>query len=216
MTKTNGEAIVLTLNSGSSSLKFGLYHADTSRTEMLLTGEADSIGEDAGQIRARDARGKALTTSTVAIRDQRDAIVQIERLRADSKLSSPTAVGHRIVHGGPKLRRHCIIDDEVLQQLDAAVPFAPLHLPPALAIIRSARELFPNLPHMACFDTTLPRRFAGCRARSIASKRTARGWNPALWLSRPFLRVDPASAWQRCAGSCRDRTSGQRRQRDRG
>ncbi|HET6607117.1 MAG TPA: acetate/propionate family kinase [Rhodopila sp.] len=154
MTETGGEAIVLTLNSGSSSLKFGLYRAGMSRTETLLTGEADSIGEDAGQIRARDARGKALTTSTVAIRDQLDAIVQIERLRADSKLPSPTAVGHRIVHGGPKLRRHCIVDDEVMQRLDAAVPFAPLHLPPALAIIRSAREIFPTLPHMACFDTT--------------------------------------------------------------
>jgi acetate kinase len=58
------------------------------------------------------------------------------------------------VHGGPELRRHCIIDDKVLRQLDAAIPFAPLHLPPALAIIRAAREHFPNVPHMACFDTT--------------------------------------------------------------
>ncbi len=52
------------------------------------------------------------------------------------------AIGHRVVHGGPKLRRHCLIDDEVLVQLDAAAVFAPLHTPSALAAIRYARTAF--------------------------------------------------------------------------
>ncbi|HEY0106132.1 MAG TPA: acetate/propionate family kinase [Rhizomicrobium sp.] len=151
---TGGETIVLTLNSGSSSLKFGLYRAGASRTEMLLTGEAESIGGQSGRFHASDAHGNALATGKTSVRDQRDAIAQIERLLAGAKLPSPAVIGHRIVHGGPKLRRHCIIDDEVLRQLEAATAFAPLHLPSALAIIRSARENFPGLPQMACFDTT--------------------------------------------------------------
>jgi acetate kinase len=155
MTESHDKTVILTLNSGSSSLKFGLYRAGASRTETLLTGEADSIGEDAGQFRARDTRDKALATGKMMpIRDQDDAIVQIEQLLADSNLPPPAVIGHRIVHGGPKLRHHCVIDDEVLRQLEAAIPFAPLHLPVALEVMRSAREHFPNLPQIACFDTT--------------------------------------------------------------
>ena len=58
-----------------------------------------------------------------------------------------------MVHGGPNLRRHCLIDDSVLRQLEAATAFAPLHNPPALSVIRFAQEHFPELPQVACFDT---------------------------------------------------------------
>lgn len=154
MTKTRGEAIVLTFNSGSSSLKFGLYRADASQVETLMIGEADSIGEGAWQMRAKDTYGNGLKFNGTAIWSARDAVSQIERLLVDSKLPSPTMIGHRIVHGGPKLRHHCIIDDEKLKQLEAAIPFAPLHLPSALTIVRSVRAHFPALPQVACFDTT--------------------------------------------------------------
>ena len=66
----------------------------------------------------------------------------------------PAAIGHRIVHGGPKLRQHCLIDETVLAQLEAATAFAPLHIPSALSVIRFAQEHFPGLPQIACFDTT--------------------------------------------------------------
>lgn len=153
MTELDGEATILTLNSGSSSLKFGLYRA-ASRTEMLLTGEVGSTGEEAGGFHARDALGNVLATAKPSIHAQGDAIRKIAQLLAGSKLPPPLAIGHRIVHGGPKLRRHCLINDAVQQQLEAAIPFAPLHMPPALAIIRSAREYFPVVPQVACFDTT--------------------------------------------------------------
>ena len=64
------------------------------------------------------------------------------------------AVGHRVVHGGPKLLRHCLIDGGVLTQLQGAIPFAPLHIPSALAVIRFAQANFPNRPQVACFDTS--------------------------------------------------------------
>jgi acetate kinase len=120
---------VLALNSGSSSLKFGLYRVGPSRTEMLLS-------------------------DTVSVSDQQEAIGRMERRLADANMPAPAAIGHRIVHGGPKLRQHCLIDDSVLRQLEAATPFAPLHTPSALSIIRFAREHFPGLPQVACLDTT--------------------------------------------------------------
>jgi acetate kinase len=58
------------------------------------------------------------------------------------------------VHGGPRLRQHCLIDDGVMNLLDAASVFAPLHTPAALSVIGFAREHFPGLPQIACFDTT--------------------------------------------------------------
>ena len=133
MTGVGGGLNVLALNAGSSSLKFGLYRVGSSRAEMLLSGEDESIGG-----------GEA---------GNREAIARIAGRIADSKLPAPDAVGHRIVHGGPKLRSHCLVDGSVLRQLEGAAAFAPLHTPMALAIIRFAREHFPRLPQVACFDT---------------------------------------------------------------
>jgi acetate kinase len=144
---------VLALNSGSSSLKFGLYRVDSSRAETLLVGEAESIGEEKGKFTAQDSRAKSPLSKTVAIPSQREAIIRIGRLLADAKLPAPDAIGHRIVHGGPKLRRHCLIDGPVLRELEAATAFAPLHMPSALAVIRFAQEHFADLPQAACFDT---------------------------------------------------------------
>jgi acetate kinase len=154
MTDTEPALTVLALNSGSSSLKFGLYRAGPSRTEMLLSGEAESIGSKTAKFHAQISRENTLLSETVAISSQRDAIIRIGRVLADSKLPTPAAIGHRIVHGGPKLRQHCLIDDSVLRQLEAATAFAPLHTPSALSVIRFAQEHFPGLPQVACFDTT--------------------------------------------------------------
>jgi acetate kinase len=144
---------ILALNSGSSSLKFGLYRVGPSRAETLLAGEAESIGEKEGKLHARDARGETLVSETAAIPDQREAVTRIGKLLAKADMPAPAAIGHRVVHGGPRLRQHCLIDAAVLRQLEAATAFAPLHTPPALAVIRFAQEHFPGLPQAACFDT---------------------------------------------------------------
>lgn len=121
--------IVLALNSGSSSLKFGLYRVEADAAEPLLTGPLDAIDD------------------------------LVKRLAAGNG-PAPQAIGHRIVHGGPVLRCHVVIDDAVLRRIEAATPFAPLHTPLALAVIAHSREGFPGLPQVACFDTafhtTLP------------------------------------------------------------
>jgi acetate kinase len=145
---------ILALNSGSSSLKFGLYRVRLSQTDVLLSGEAQSIGDKKGTFYAVGPRQNALFSETVFFASQREAIIGIEKLLIDFKMPVPAAVGHRIVHGGPKLRADCLIDDGVLPHLEAATAFAPLHIPPALAVIRSAQARFPKLPQVACFDTT--------------------------------------------------------------
>jgi acetate kinase len=153
MTDPEPELPILALNSGSSSLKFGLYRVGSARIEVLLSGEAESLGDKEGKFVARDSRNVVLLSETTPFPSQREAIIRIARLLADSKMPAPAAVGHRIVHGGPKLRHHCLIDDEVLYQLDAAIAFAPLHIPSALSVLRFAREHFPAATQAACFDT---------------------------------------------------------------
>jgi acetate kinase len=144
---------VLALNSGSSSLKFGLYRVGPGCCEVLLAGEAEAIGDRTSRFSAQDSQGDVVVRETGAMPSQHEAIVRIGRLLADSGLPAPAAVGHRIVHGGPQLLAHCLIDDAVLRQLEAATAFAPLHTPPALAVVRFAREHFAGLPQAACFDT---------------------------------------------------------------
>ncbi|WP_405621046.1 acetate/propionate family kinase [Streptomyces sp. NBC_01508] len=87
---------------------------------------------------------------------------------------APTAVGHRIVHGGPELRRHTLVDDQVRDTLRLTADLAPAHVPPALHVLDAARELLPNVPHVACFDTVF---HAGlpAAAREFAVPETWRG-----------------------------------------
>lgn len=144
---------ILALNSGSSSLKFGLYRVSQTQTDMLFSGEAESIGGEKGDFHARDAGGNTLLAEKAALPSPTEAIARIAGLLAHFKMPPPDAVGHRVVHGGPQLRRHCLIDAATLTQLEAATAFAPLHTPAALAVIRGAREQFPDIPHIACFDT---------------------------------------------------------------
>ncbi|NEB14945.1 acetate/propionate family kinase [Streptomyces coelicoflavus] len=66
---------------------------------------------------------------------------------------APVAVGHRVVHGGPALREHLLVDDHVRDALDGAADMAPLHVPPALTVLDAARDLLPDIPHAACLDT---------------------------------------------------------------
>ena len=144
---------VLALNSGSSSLKFGLYRVSSLGTARLIVGEAQSIGAAEGAFRAEDAKGASLLRESVALRSQKDVVIRVARLLTDMKMPAPQSIGHRIVHGGPTLRTPCVIDDSVVNELNTASAFAPLHMPAALSLIRFSREHFPAIPQVACFDT---------------------------------------------------------------
>jgi acetate kinase len=92
---------VLALNSGSSSLKFGLYRVGSFRTEMLLSDVAELIGEKNGKFYAQDSRETALLCETVSIPSQREAIMRIGRLLADSKMRTMTRISPKDIALSP-------------------------------------------------------------------------------------------------------------------
>jgi acetate kinase len=144
---------VLALNSGSSSLKFGFYKVDASGIETRLAGEAEGLGGSDGRFHALDSGGAEMVRACGPINDQGDAIHRIGKLLSSSGLPTPDVIGHRIVHGGPDLRAHCLIDASVVRRLEAASVFAPLHGSAALEVLRFAEARFPDTPQAACFDT---------------------------------------------------------------
>jgi len=153
MISAGSRSTVLALNCGSSSLKFGLYRVEASIPNALLSGEVESIGDPQGKFWAKDANDELLVSESANFASQQHAVARIVAFVADCREPQPVAIGHRVVHGGPNLRRHCLVDEMVLQQLEAATAFAPLHNPPALSVIRFAQEHFPQLPQVACLDT---------------------------------------------------------------
>jgi len=148
--------LILVLNSGSSSLKFGVYRKGHDE-ELVLEGSAEGIGRRSGSLKIKTADGKTILEEKHVLESQPAALKKIAAALRQQKDAAPVAVGHRVVHGGPKLRDHQLITPKVLRELEAAVHFAPLHIPPALALIREAQKIFPQCPHYACFDNAFHR-----------------------------------------------------------
>jgi acetate kinase len=144
--------LILVLNSGSSSLKFGVYEKRGNDEEALLTGSAEGIGRDNGSLQICSVDGKVVLQQKGVHESQSDALRTLAEAMQGHVRSAPVAVGHRIVHGGPNLREHQRITPEMLKELRAATHFAPLHIPLALSVIASAQAIFPSAAHIACFD----------------------------------------------------------------
>jgi acetate kinase len=151
---------ILTLNAGSSSIKFSLYRvSDDGVPAPALEGAIEGIGTEP-HMRAKDAGGKEL----VDRRWQDAGMDHAASLRAlggwlreqlgDARLMG---VGHRVVHGGIEFAAPVRIDEQVLARLEALCPLAPLHQPHNLAGIRAVAAAQPDLPQVACFDTAFHR-----------------------------------------------------------
>lgn len=152
--QVNGDSQpILVLNSGSRSLKLGVFQRVHGDEQLVLGGGAEEIGRDLGRVHLSSAEGTSLLDQQQPLGSPVEAL-QVLGSAINKQLSTaPAAVGHRVVHGGPHLRRHQRITPEVQQQLEAAVHFAPLHIPDALRLIREAERWFPSCPQFACFDT---------------------------------------------------------------
>lgn len=142
---------VLVLNAGSSSLKFNLF--DMVKEVSIAEGMAERIGlAEANLISTLDGEKRKETLPLPTHREALEAI--LERLHANVLHDTPVhAVGHRVVHGGPKYGDSVLVTDEVLHDIEAFAIYAPLHNPPNALGIRVAREAFPDIPHVAVFDT---------------------------------------------------------------
>ncbi len=149
--------MTLTLNAGSSSLKFALYDL-TQHEHEVTSGLFARIGEGSGELRLADA-GEELSEEFRG--DHQAAFERVGRLIERRGLRRGVdVVGHRVVHGGEKFRGATVVDAEVERAIDALSALAPLHNPHNLTGIRLARRLFPRAVHVAVFDTafhaTLP------------------------------------------------------------
>src|SRR5271167_282060 len=144
--------LIFVINSGSTSLKFGMYHHGASDEEALMTGSADGIGQRKGTLHVRSSDGKTLVQRESIHESQDHALAVVAETVREHVHYAPVAVGHRVVHGGPKLLAHQAITPRVLNELRAATHFAPVHIPQALTLIASAQSMFPSATQFACFD----------------------------------------------------------------
>ncbi|MGA2401004.1 MAG: acetate/propionate family kinase [Syntrophobacteraceae bacterium] len=148
---------ILTINSGSSSVKLALYHVGPSEM-LVLSGKIDRIGLAGSHFEMKDAGGKVLTRRELRLPDHETALqVLLDWLHDHIGRQGLDAVGHRVVHGGVEYIHPHIISLELLASLRKLIPLAPGHLPQALRIIETVQQLYPALKQVACFDTAFHR-----------------------------------------------------------
>lgn len=152
MTKS-ADGLILAVNSGSSSLKFGVFTERDGDEAALFQGEADGIGRPEGRLTMSGEDGAVLVDESSASATQQEALQTVLAALKQHGVSTPAAIGHRVVHGGPHLREHQRITPALLQKLESAIYFAPLHIPVELTLIRETEKLLPGTPQFACFDT---------------------------------------------------------------
>ncbi|MGB5082347.1 MAG: acetate/propionate family kinase [Burkholderiales bacterium] len=198
--KSAGKSI-LTINAGSSSIRFALYEAGEA-PRRLLEGKIDRIGLRGTNLIVNDPRGKPQAPRRLAAADHRSAAAYLlDWLGAQPDFASVRAAGHRVVHG-LKHSEPERITPRLLAELHRITPYAPEHLPRAIALIEALLRRHPELPQVACFDTAfhralprvarllpLPRRYA---ARGV-ERYGFHGLSYA-YLMEELGRLDPAAA----------------------
>jgi acetate kinase len=148
----------LVLNAGSSSLKFCLFERPALESWRLgARGQIEGIGTSP-HLSVKNAEGERVADQDVSVKDGHQAVEALAAwLRSNYGGSSVLGIGHRVVHGGARFTGPTIVNAEVLDQLRELVPLAPLHQPYNLAAIEAAAERLPNVPQVACFDTSFHR-----------------------------------------------------------
>ena len=169
-----GDQHILTLNAGSSSLKAGLHRMDRDAA-LVLAVDMDRIGSDNERLRVRDGRGAVLAEREGDLPDYQAALAALFGALAEhASTEHLSAVGHRIVHGGPHYSQPRWVTPELVSALRDLAPLDPTHMPQALAGIEYVSENFPDLKQAACFDTTFHQRMPKV-ARMIPLPRRLQG-----------------------------------------
>jgi acetate kinase len=153
MSSSTDNTTVLVLNAGSSSLKYQLLQPDSGT--VVAHGLVERIGES--DARVQHVRGDEENEFVGEIADHQAGLAKAFELFKDAghDLASEriAAVGHRVVHGGPKFYRPTVVDDDVIAAIKGLEDLAPLHNPVNLVGIEAIRELLPDVPSVAVFDT---------------------------------------------------------------
>jgi acetate kinase len=147
---------VLAINGGSSSIKFSIFTGE-SAGDRAVRGSVERIGVDGTVLTA--AVGSAVPRKeSVDARDHAGAAGWLaDWLKRKPEARNLSAIGHRVVHGGPRIQESSRVTPELLSELEENVPLDPTHLPREIALIRTFACKFPDLPQVACFDTAFHR-----------------------------------------------------------
>jgi acetate kinase len=154
------EDYLLVLNAGSSTLKFSVYsRPDAGAWQLASRGLLDGIATESRFV-ARDRDGAVLSSQGLgnAVPDARAAFEYVtDWLQSRYKGRQVLGIGHRVVHGGMQFAAPVIVTPQVVRDLQALFPLAPLHQPHNVAVIAAAGERWPGVPQVACFDTSFHR-----------------------------------------------------------
>jgi acetate kinase len=151
--KNESIRLILTINSGSSSIKFGLYRMGRAET-VVLSGSVVGIGLGSGRFYVRDGDGKIIIENRLQPLEHPEALKElVEWLQSNPGAYHFDTVGHRLVHGGRKFRRSHLITPDLIETLDELMPFAPDHLPHEINAIKVFKHSYPDIKQVACFDT---------------------------------------------------------------
>jgi acetate kinase len=144
---------VLTINGGSSSIKFALFEAGES-LRRILAGQIKGIGLPQSQFEVKGASKVDNFSRIIAAPDHAVAVnVLMNWIQERIHVGELAAVGHRVVHGGPKYWQPQPITPELIAELHQLRPFDPEHLPEEILLTEAFHRRFPKLPQVACFDT---------------------------------------------------------------
>ncbi len=147
---------ILTINRGSSSLKFALY--DMGKLERLvLSGNISRLDLPVSFFCAKNAAGKLLVNEALRFEHHDVVKILLDWLKGYTADKGLDAVGHRVVHGGRKFSRPHLLNPESLVSLKVLIPFDPDHLPREIEAIETIAEIYPSLKQVACFDTAFHR-----------------------------------------------------------
>ena len=144
---------ILTINGGSSSIKFALFEAGDS-LRRILEGGIERIGLPEATLRVKGLNQADNFSRSVTAPDHTAAVgALMDWIEERSGRDALTAVGHRVVHGGPKYSEPQRITAEMVEELRRLSPFDPEHLPEEILLTEAFHRRFPDLPQVACFDT---------------------------------------------------------------
>ena len=144
---------ILTVNGGSSSIKFALFESGES-LRRVLSGQLEGIAQAQGKFAVKGANADDNFSRDIVAHDHTDAVtILMDWVRERIQHGDLAAVGHRVVHGGPKYWEPQRITPEMIAELHQLSPFDPEHLPEEILLTEAFHKRFPNLVQVACFDT---------------------------------------------------------------
>jgi acetate kinase len=144
---------ILTINGGSSSIKFAMFEAGDP-PKRILDGRIERIGLPEATFHVKGMNEADNFSRPVTAPDHTVAVgALMDWIEQRSARDTLTAVGHRVVHGGPKYSEPALITKEMVEELRQLKPFDPEHLPEEIQLTEAFHRRFPDLPQVACFDT---------------------------------------------------------------